>query len=355
MVLSSPAPAFANVSQYAGDSQSSWRSTSAAGRMRRSASEGATRQIDLLRGRGELHQSRERFTAQLPRASPIVRPRVDKPAITRIGMDLEQKDARSGLYVAEVDRDPRNKTPVAQLNSKEERHAKHCDEETRACFAIKEGDRIRSIRADPTGSECEKMDGAEGHVHTMSASAMFAELAAATKVDSPRVVNLSISRNLEGVMQPAHGVDSENGLDACTKFPPRSTQSNFNYNVASGTSLPPRAPLTPPKQQSTPGSAVATPKKTLGRRSQSVTVIAGCRRPASPVPCTMESLRGPSVYERSHSKENVRPGRSASKQGSCGSNDAEERGLQPKRVSSVLRAPSAELRRIEAEKEAGRR
>merc|ERR1712061_445264 len=106
------------------------------------------------------------------------------------------------------------------------------------------GDRIRQIRAQDDDTEVEQKDESLDSGKTMSASAMFAELHAATKFESPRVVNLSVSRDLTGVMKLAAGTA---GVESSTQYPPGSTKSNLNDAKGPVSPLPPRAPPTPPK------------------------------------------------------------------------------------------------------------
>lgn len=344
-----------NVSPHATatSSQSSWRDISAPGFMRRSSSEGRT-QANLLRDRRDLEQGRERFEVQLPKSSPIVIPKGRKPVVTRIGMELALGQQGSGLYVADVDRDPRHRTSVAQLNAREERHAKHCEEEQRACFAIKPGDRIRAISAEPHNKQITGLEpNHEGALKkTMSKSGMLAELAAATSFTSPRVVNLSVSRNLCGVMKPSPELAP---VGASPQHPPGSTKSNLNALSAAVSPLPPRAPPTPPKTSSASSSIATTPSRpVLGSRSASASAFyPGARRGSDVKPRVRVDIRYGSEFSLrcgSPGPGSARSARSPSLQPSLAKgSETGDRGMPANHVSSCRRFPSAELLRLDAE------
>eukprot|EP00928_Gymnodinium_smaydae_P000836 TRINITY_DN10311_c0_g1_i1.p1 TRINITY_DN10311_c0_g1~~TRINITY_DN10311_c0_g1_i1.p1 ORF type:complete len:286 (+),score=39.52 TRINITY_DN10311_c0_g1_i1:55-912(+) len=154
-------------------------------------------QARLLQGRGDLQQGRATFQTQLGKPSPLARPLRDGSPITRLGMDVicPAGSERARLHVADVDRHPAKKTPVAEWNFKERRLAVRGEGERHASLAILPGDRIRAVSASPAIST-------EGQEATMSASAMLKELEAATDAHNPRALSLAVSRDISDVLRP---------------------------------------------------------------------------------------------------------------------------------------------------------
>jgi len=173
-----------------------------------------------MRERGDLESGRGRFCVQIPKVRPIVRFKNDEPAFARIGMNVAKDHSKSGLVVLKADHGLQKKTPIAQLNKEEERQAARDESEVHASFAIRPGDRIREVHAEALDKslknfgQChaEQEDEPGMDKKTMSASAMLAELNAATSETSPRVVNLSVSRNLENVLRPCSAPNSRRPL-----------------------------------------------------------------------------------------------------------------------------------------------
>lgn len=209
-------------------------------------------QAQLLRGRGDLGQARGRFDAQLPKTRAIVRLPASKPGISRIGMDVVTSKERPGLIVADIDKSPFGKTPVAVHNCREQRQAVRSEEEKHASLTIQPGDRIRNIRAEAPDKSLKDLSAALGQEEfdgkkTMSNTAMLAELAAATSETSPRCVNLQVSRNLEDVLRP---LINSGGLDASQKFSAPETNLTKPAAKVESPAKPP-APSTP-LRESTP-------------------------------------------------------------------------------------------------------
>eukprot|EP00929_Paragymnodinium_shiwhaense_P030185 TRINITY_DN17144_c0_g1_i1.p1 TRINITY_DN17144_c0_g1~~TRINITY_DN17144_c0_g1_i1.p1 ORF type:complete len:384 (-),score=73.77 TRINITY_DN17144_c0_g1_i1:542-1693(-) len=236
------------------------------GSMRRSASEGPQvmpTQANLLRGRGELRQSRVRFDAKLPKVSPIVLPRGEKAAITRIGMEVVRETDKSGLFVSDIDRDPARRTAVSQFNLVEERQAHRSAEEEHVSHALLPGDRIRGIKAHADDRPLHHSRGGgdddedeEGSKKTMSQTAMLAALESATSFTSPRAVNLSVSRNIADVMAPSALYEAR--VPSAGETPQK--QASKSASVASGSpearKLPPKPPMSPGMQSQ---GAITTP------------------------------------------------------------------------------------------------
>lgn len=169
-----------------------------------------TSQAALLQNRGDFLQGRAHFEARLPKASPLAFGRRDRPCAAQIGMDLLCSKSSGGrLVVASVDKHPLLKTPVAQLNCSETRQADRGEGECHMSRAILPGDRIRALRA-------EKVEGFRGcatikkgylvdedPVTTMRNSAMLRELADAGDFAEPKEINLSVSRDVSNLLQPA--------------------------------------------------------------------------------------------------------------------------------------------------------
>jgi len=221
-----------------------------------------------MRERGDLEQGRGRFCVQLPKTRPIVRSRRDAPSFARIGMNVTKGNGNSGLVVLEADHGLQKKTPVAQLNREEERQAARDECEVHVSYAIRPGDRIREVHAEAldktlkTLGQCHaEQDDEQGmDKKTMSASAMLAELNIATSETSPRVINLSVSRNLENVLvapciapNGSRPPSRPSTLDCVTLSPPskrrRSASLSSLSTVTSKSATPPRSSL---KQQASP-------------------------------------------------------------------------------------------------------
>merc|ERR1719335_1897320 len=99
-------------------------------------------------------------------------------------MDLKRVGSKSRLLVADVDINPRNRTPVAQWNAKEERQAHRGDYEY-CSLAIQPGDRIGAVNDMAT------------------ATAMLSEIQYAMSDTSPKTINLKVSRDISDVMRPS--------------------------------------------------------------------------------------------------------------------------------------------------------
>jgi len=140
-------------------------------------------QAKLLRSRGELHGKRAAFKVNLSKPCPLALQ--FENAFDRIGLDLRRGEVPGRLLVADVDKNPRRKTPVARWNTEEERNSKRGDGERQASFALLPGDRLRAIN-DVNGE-----------------TAMLTELVVSMSPSTPRAVDLCISRNIADVMEPS--------------------------------------------------------------------------------------------------------------------------------------------------------
>eukprot|EP00439_Symbiodinium_sp_Y106_P065236 s1259_g10.t1 len=139
-------------------------------------------QAGLMRMRGDLRGTSARFRVQLDKPSPAT---IYSDPISRIGMEVKRHDSKARLIVNDVDENPRQRTPVAQWNTAEERQADRGDEEQHASLAIKPGDRIKAVND-----------------HN-SATLMLSELQEAAKPEEPRPVNLEVSRDISNVLAPS--------------------------------------------------------------------------------------------------------------------------------------------------------
>jgi hypothetical protein len=152
-------------------------------------------------------------------------------------MDFFRVDEQR-LEVVDIDVHPRLRTPVAQLNSHENRQAHRGEEEEHISRAILPGDRIRAVKLDRVdgfrgAATLEKAGvGREVVVEgdscgTMSASKMLTELSNATSFTDPQEINLSLSRDVTNVLKPAEHVS----VGTPPKLPQGST--GFSFNSAS--------------------------------------------------------------------------------------------------------------------------
>lgn len=158
-------------------------------RRRRSDASHCQTQAKLLAGRGDLHNARLSFQAQLPKPLPIDLPRRGRSVISRrVGMDVDFAEDSSRMHVAWTDNNPRQSTPVAKWNAQEDKLANRGEFEHHASKAIQPGDRIRSVNG-------------------RSASHMFAELEKASGT-----INLELSRNMADVLKPTSPQEQQSGL-----------------------------------------------------------------------------------------------------------------------------------------------
>lgn len=153
------------------------------GRRYSSSSADESTQARLMKARGDLSGTLFSFNASLPACGARAR---------GLGMDLVVSDqsirpaaSNSLLIIADVDNDPNQATPVAEWNTREERHAHRGDKEERASFAIKAGDRLCAVNG---------MHGDDG--------VMVELLASAASLDSPKAVQLTLERARSDVLGP---------------------------------------------------------------------------------------------------------------------------------------------------------
>merc|ERR1712232_263748 len=142
----------------------------------------------------------------------------DRPSAARIGMDLARADDKR-LLVTDIGVHPRLKTPVAQLNSYENRQASRAEGEQHVSRAICAGDRIRAVHPERVNgfrgaATLEKAETEMGRefvmdgdaFKTMSASGMLRQLSQATSFTEPQEVKLSLSRDIANVMKPSEHI-----------------------------------------------------------------------------------------------------------------------------------------------------
>ncbi|CAJ1328938.1 unnamed protein product, partial [Effrenium voratum] len=136
----------------------------------------------LMQQRGDLRGTSARFRVQLDKPSPVT---IHADPIARIGMEVKRDSSRSRLLIEDVDENPRQRTPIAQWNTAEERQADRGEEEKHCSMAIKPGDRIKAVN------------------DLNSATLMLSELQEAAKPDDPRQLSLEVSRDISNVLAPA--------------------------------------------------------------------------------------------------------------------------------------------------------
>lgn len=172
-----------------------------------------------MHGRGDLRGQRAAFKVKLDKPNPLAL-QAENP-LERLGLNLRRDAASSRLLVADVDKHPRKKTPVAHWNCEEERRANRSEEERHASFALLPGDRLRAIN-DINGG-----------------TAMLTELVECMSFTSPKAVDLAISRNISDVLMLPPQRSTSGDAPAPIR-PPRLRQQ------ADCTKLPATPPRTPP-------------------------------------------------------------------------------------------------------------
>jgi len=140
-------------------------------------------QARLMKTRGDLSKTAFSFDASLPAPGPGARAK-------GLGMEVVRSDNQAGpgealLVVADVDKDPRLSTPVAEWNMREDRQACRTAEEHHLSLAIKPGDKICAVNG----------------MHDDDI-AMAALLAAAADQESPKPVKLTLERARSDVLGP---------------------------------------------------------------------------------------------------------------------------------------------------------
>lgn len=164
----------------------------------RTPNQGAS-QIDLLRARGDLQPKSTHFQVDLGKPSPIARELHEGDEVSRSGMAVAKHGSASRLVVTDVDRNPRNRSPLAQWNTEETRCADRGEGEVHASHAIQPGDRVKAV-VDFHDDDAAK---ARCPFTTMSQTMMVSELEEAMKPESPRRLSLMVSRDIGDVMAPA--------------------------------------------------------------------------------------------------------------------------------------------------------
>merc|ERR1712048_1216337 len=86
------------------------------------------------------------------------------------------------LVVTDIDRNPRNRSPLAQWNADERRQADRGSNEMHANLSIQPGDRLKAV----VDFEGDDLSAAHCDFKTMSKTAMMSELEEAMKPESPR-------------------------------------------------------------------------------------------------------------------------------------------------------------------------
>jgi len=100
-------------------------------------------------------------------------------------MEINRNALPNRLLLSEVDKNPRKRTPVAYWNETEECRAHRGEEEQHASFALLPGDRLKSVN-DVNGK-----------------TAMLAQLLESADYNSPKAVDLAVSRNLSDILAPS--------------------------------------------------------------------------------------------------------------------------------------------------------
>eukprot|EP00434_Breviolum_minutum_P042972 symbB.v1.2.038272.t1/scaffold5903.1/size22538/1 len=139
-------------------------------------------QANLMHQRGDLRGTSARFKVQLDKASPAV---IHADPLARLGLEVKRDNSRTRLVIEDIDVHPRQRTPVAQWNSAEERQADRGVEEQHCSLAVKPGDRIKAVN------------------DLNSATLMLSELEEAAKPEEPRKVSLEVSRDISNVLSPS--------------------------------------------------------------------------------------------------------------------------------------------------------
>lgn len=123
------------------------------------------------------------FNVKLQKPTPLAL-QAENP-FDRLGMEVNRNAVPNRLVLSEVDKNPRKRTPVAYWNETEERRAYRGEEEQHASFALLPGDRLKSVN-DVKGK-----------------TAMLAQLLDSADYNSPKAVDLAISRNLTDILAPS--------------------------------------------------------------------------------------------------------------------------------------------------------
>jgi len=153
-------------------------------------------QARLLKNRGDLFKTTYTFGASLPAAGPNAREKGLGMEVTRSRNFSVSGKLKASLLVADVDSNPSRSTPVADWNIREDRQACRGGEH-HASFAIRRGDKICAV------------NGFQG-----DDDAMEDLLIAASDIDSPKPVRLSLQRARSDVLCPE-------GLPSPHMLPPR--------------------------------------------------------------------------------------------------------------------------------------
>jgi len=197
-------------------------------------------QARFMKERGDLSKTSFSFQASLPAAAPHSRAK-------GLGMDIvrAKSQSKASLLVADVDNDPRQATPVAEWNTREDRQAYRSEEERHVSLAIKPGDKICAVN----GTSDDDL-------------VMEEILAAAADLESPKPVELTLERTRSDVLGPP-------GWTA---------------------SLPPRPP--------TSGTGDSMPRRCRSSSQPHIHYLSG--RPGS-----VASDIAPSTTDRRHSEPNI--------------------------------------------------
>ncbi|CAK9028438.1 Uncharacterized protein SCF082_LOCUS18366 [Durusdinium trenchii] len=77
-------------------------------------------QANYMHARGDLQNTSARFRVQLDKPSPAT---IHADPLARLGLEVKRDNSRSRLVIEDIDQHPRQRTPVAQWNTMEERQA----------------------------------------------------------------------------------------------------------------------------------------------------------------------------------------------------------------------------------------
>lgn len=185
-----------------------------------------------MHARGDLQNTSARFRVQLDKPSPAT---IHADPLARLGLEVKRDNSRSRLVIEDIDQHPRQRTPVAQWNTMEERQADRGEEEKHCSLAVKPGDRIKAVN------------------DLNSATLMLSELEEAAKPEEPRKVNLEVSRDISNVLSPSPAKKPPPrgcSVPALRERPAMERQTMYGR--------PPRAPRSPSKDAITSHRAVTS-------------------------------------------------------------------------------------------------
>lgn len=154
--------------------------------------EEASTQARLMKERGDLSKTSFKFHASLQPPAPSARMKGLGMEVVRPYGPRGSADRRATLLIADVDNDPRQATPVAEWNYREERQARRSEDEQHMSKAIRPGDRICAV------------NGKRGDDRRMQQC-----LDSAVSDVSPKALQLTLERSRSDVLGPPQVVGEE--------------------------------------------------------------------------------------------------------------------------------------------------